>query len=210
MAAVAVGYPLLAYCAARTPAAHALSAGLAFVPLLLLAAWLIRNAPRRAALLLLAVLGGLWAWRSHDFLLAHYDWAYLLQHAGTLALLAVIFGRTLRPGEMPMIARFAQMVHGSLSPQVAHYTRGATWAWCAFFVAMAASSLALFAVAPFSAWSLFANLLTGPLVALMFGAEYLVRLRVLPAHDRAGLLQAFTAYLRYSAAARPGNGPRAD
>ena len=48
--------------------------------------------------------------------------------------------------------------------------------------------------APIAVWSVFANLLTWPLVGLMFLAEYLVRCRVLPPEDRGGIFAAIGAY----------------
>lgn len=43
-------------------------------------------------------------------------------------------------------------------------------------------------------WSVFANLLSTPLLMLMFAGEYAVRWFVLPAADRAGPLEAIRAY----------------
>jgi len=90
------------------------------------------------------------------------------------------FGRTLRPGREPLVTAIARFVHGTLTPEVERYTRAVTLAWCAFFAAMAAASVALAALAPLAVWSLFANLLAYPLVALMFAAEYAVRRRRFP------------------------------
>jgi len=80
------------------------------------------------------------------------------------------------------IARFVRGA-GPLAPELERYTRRATWAWCLFFVAMAAISAALAAVAPLAAWSIFANVLAAPLVAAMFAAEYAYRRRRLAGHE---------------------------
>ena len=61
---------------------------------------------------------------------------------------------------------------------------------------MAAISLALYAFAPFETWALFANLLTPIAVALMFGAEYLLRYRIHPEFERTSVADAIRSYLR--------------
>lgn len=121
-------------------------------------------------------------------LLQNFGWVYFAQHAGCLLALAIAFGRTLARDREPMCSRFARAVHGPLADDVARYTRRITWAWTAFFAVLCAVSVGLFTLAPLPAWSLFANLLTPLLVAAMFGAEYLVRLRALPAFQHVGVL----------------------
>jgi uncharacterized membrane protein len=91
------------------------------------------------------------------------------------------FGRTLVPGREPLVSSIARFVRGALAPEVERYTRRVTWAWCAFFAANAAISVALAAAAPLEAWSLYANVLAYPLVALMFVAEYAYRRQRFPA-----------------------------
>ncbi len=91
------------------------------------------------------------------------------------------FGRTLVPGRDPLVTSIARFVRGALEPDVERYTRRVTWAWCGFFAANAAISLALAALAPLAAWSLYANVLAYPLVALMFVAEYAYRRQRFPA-----------------------------
>jgi uncharacterized membrane protein len=91
------------------------------------------------------------------------------------------FGRTLVPGREPLVTAIARFVRGTLAPELARYTRRVTWAWCGFFAANAAISLALAAAAPLAAWSLYANVLAYPLVAVMFVAEYAYRRRRFPA-----------------------------
>ena len=120
-----------------------------------------------------------WLWRAP--LQANFGWIYLAEHVGTQTLLGLMFARTLRRGHTPLITQFALRVHaGVLSQEQFHYTRQATRAWGLFFALDALISLALFAWAPLSTWSFFANLLTLPLVVAMFIAEYLVRRMVLP------------------------------
>ena len=55
-------------------------------------------------------------------------------------------------------------------------------------------SLLLFALAPISAWSWFANLLNIPLLLLMFVAEYAYRLLRFPGFSHASFLTAMRAF----------------
>ena len=85
---------------------------------------------------------------------------YLMQHVVIHLALAAVFGATLRRGAQPLISRLATRVHGALPAPMADYTRKLTAVWTLYFVTMAAVSLALYANASFSAWAVFANLLT--------------------------------------------------
>ncbi|MBD5804647.1 hypothetical protein AZOA_40920 [Azoarcus sp. Aa7] len=131
-------------------------------------------------------------------------WLYFVQHVGTNALLGLGFGRTLGAGREPLCTRIARTIHGTISPKLARYTRQVTVAWTMFFAGTVAISCLLFAFGTIEAWSTFANLLTMPLVGLMFLAEYLVRLRLLP-EDRSSILDAVRAYRRTSPTTTPVN-----
>jgi uncharacterized membrane protein len=119
---------------------------------------------------------------------------YLGQHVVIHLVLAVLFGLTLRRGSQALISRVAQQVHGSLSAGMAGYTRKLTWAWCGYFVAMAALSLLLYFFAPFETWATFANWLTPLALGLMFGGEYLLRYRLHPEFERVSMARAIQAY----------------
>lgn len=200
LAVGAAGYAWLAYRSASQGGPSLAGAALGFAPLAVLALWLAWRSPLRLPLLALLALAAALGATHADLLLQHYRWAYLAQHAGAMLLFGVMFGRSLLPGQEPMVTRFARHAHASLTPRVARYTRAVTWAWTLFFAAMAAASVALFAAAPARVWALFADGLTPLLVLALFAAEYLVRLRALPAGERAGPIQAVRAYARYRAA----------
>ncbi|WER48173.1 acyl carrier protein [Cupriavidus sp. WKF15] len=189
-----VAYESALHHAAHTPGAEVSALWLGLAPFLLIAlvaAW--RSAPRLPWLLLLAACGlALWVGRMP--LAAHFGWTYFLQHFGANAALAAMFGRTLRPGGMPLCTEFAAAVHGPLTPDMRRYTRRVTQAWTLFFALTAAASLVLFALAPMPAWSTFANLGTPALVALMFVAEAACRRVVLPAAQHTGVLDAVRGY----------------
>jgi uncharacterized membrane protein len=117
------------------------------------------------------------------------------------------FGRTLSPGREALVTGLARYVHGTLPPEIEAYTRRVTWAWCVFFAAMAFTSVTLFALAPLEVWSLFANVLTTPLVALMFVAEYIYRISRYRNFAHVSLLGTVRAFReRGRAAASTGHG----
>ncbi len=156
-------------------------------------AWRSPRRPAMLALLALATAGLAAGWPR---LAQNVGWLYFVQHVGTNALLGVAFGRTLGHGCKPMCTELAALVHRELSPRLERYTRQVTVAWSLFFALVSTTSVLLFAFAPITVWSAFANLLTLPLVALMFAAEYAVRLHVLPPEDRSGVFDAVRAYWR--------------
>jgi uncharacterized membrane protein len=121
-------------------------------------------------------------------------WLYLAQHAGVHLALAASFGITLRPGAQPLISMLAERLHGGLTPALAAYTRQVTVTWVIYFLAMAATSLALFAIGDFALWSVLANLLTPIVTATMFVGEYLVRYRLHPEFERVTLQMCLRAY----------------
>lgn len=192
-----IAYSIAAYRAsAGVPdLAGALVAILPLVGLAFVMAW--RSSQRIAMLVAcVAACGALYAAR--NWLVAHYNWVFLMQHAGIYALLGVAFGRTLAAGSTPMVTAFASLVHRTMSPVLLAYTRGVTWAWTIYFAAIAAISLVLFWLAPIAIWSAFANLVTPVLLVLMFTAEYAVRCWMLPPEDRAGPIEAIQAYREHS------------
>ncbi len=91
---------------------------------------------------------------------------YVGQHVAIHVLLAFVFGLTLQAGREPLVTALARRVHGgSIAPAMAAYARKVTVAWTAYFIAMAALSLVLYASAPFALWATFANLVTPVVIA---------------------------------------------
>ncbi|WP_018990118.1 COG4648 family protein [Aromatoleum toluclasticum] len=177
---------------------------LAIAPFAVIAAGFAWQSTRRGlmlALLAAATLALALAWPT---LARNVGWLYFVQHVGTNLLLGLGFGRTLAAGHEPLCTRVARTIHGAVSPALARYTRQVTVAWTMFFAGTVAISCLLFAFGTIEAWSTFANLLTMPLVGLMFLGEYLVRLKLLP-DDRSSILDAVRAYRRTSPTATPVN-----
>jgi uncharacterized membrane protein len=172
----------------------ALVAVVPYMAIALLMAW--RSSRRARALGLWAVVAGaiVWQWPQIE---ARFEWIYFIQHFGTFALLAIGFGRTLAPGSEALITRLSHFVHdGPLPPALVRYTRGVTLAWTLFFGLMCGASALLFFLHWSAAWSLLVTLLTPALTVLMFAAEYLVRLLVLPREIRPGLVDSVRAVQR--------------
>jgi uncharacterized membrane protein len=85
-------------------------------------------------------------------------------------------------------------VHGELSDRKIRYTRGVTIAWTAFFVGVSLVSLTLFIFASAHVWSVFANLLSTPMLAAMFIGEYICRQLMLPPEERTSIADTIRAY----------------
>lgn len=125
---------------------------------------------------------------------------YLMQHVAIHATLAIVFGLTLLPRREPLITALARRVHGSLTPEMAAYSRKVTLVWTLYFAAMGTVSVVLYAVAPFDVWATYANFGTPLSMALLFIGEHLLRYRLHPEFERATLGAAMRAYSRRNAA----------
>lgn len=196
-ALLVAGYAVLAHYAASAPNPGLFEACVFIVPLMafaLVAAW---RSPHRVAWLALWLAASAALFLVRDRLAASTQWVLLLQNLGFNAMLCLVFGRTLVPGSKPLVSRFAEMVHGPLSPLLTRYTRGVTWAWVTYFALSLVVSMALFVFASHTAWSTFVNLLSLPLLGAMFALEYLVRSMMIPRSERSGFFSAVNAYRQF-------------
>ncbi len=193
------GYAGLSHYCNTTPGAGAgirdLGAALVIAPAAALAAvYVWRGTPRSVALLFTAgstaLLVAIW-----PLLARNYDLLALLEDTAIYGLLGLSFGRSLLPGQVAFCTRLADRLHGPLSPPELTYTRRVTAAWTFFFVAISATSIALYAWTPLRLWSIYTNFCVLPLVGGMFLAENLVRRLVLPRHRRPGLMATVRVYL---------------
>ena len=103
------------------------------------------------------------------------EWLLFIPPILINALLAWLFGRTLVRGRVPLIARFAMLEQGTLSAELAAYTRTLTWLWTLLFIAAALLSVALAMSGHRDAWSLFTNFMNYLLVAALFLGEFIYR-----------------------------------
>jgi uncharacterized membrane protein len=127
----------------------------------------------------------------------HFSLLSLLQESTVYGALGLTFALSLRRNKTPLCTRFADQVHGPLTPDEVAYTRRVTAAWAIFFITVDILSLLLYLRAPLRLWSIFINFCVLPLVATMFIAEFLVRGWVLPQGRRAGLLAPWRVYSRH-------------
>ena len=206
MAAAGVAYSVLAHYSAATSAATtcpSLGVAVSLAPTLAILLGLTWRSPDKPAMLLLCAVVAAVLWGFWGALEKNFSWVYFLQHAGTYAMLAAVFGVTLARGRQPLCTRFAEAVHGSLTPEEVRYSRQVTLAWVLFFLAVSLVSSALFFFSSIGMWSIFANFLSFPLIVLMFVAEYGVRQRTLRHQKKHSIMDGMRAYWK-TAAARPG------
>lgn len=123
-------------------------------------------------------------------------------HAVAYSCLLLWFSASLRPDREPVVTGFARRLRRTMPENVVRYTRRVTIAWCVFFAAQLAVSVALLLLAPEAAWSTFVNLLNMPLVAAMALAEISCRLILFRHEPRTSLIGMMSA-LRHLPANRP-------
>jgi uncharacterized membrane protein len=192
--------PLLAHAAVARGLPHFARIALLAFPLLAFAFWA-RARPDTRPFWIAALIATLVALISIER--AHGEGlviAYGMPHATAYLFLLWLFGRTLAGGGEALITGVARRIHGVLEPEIESYTRHVTIAWCMFFAVQLAGSALLLALAPVETWSLFVNVLNVPLLALMFGGEYLYRILRYPRHPRATLKSTLRAFAHYGQA----------
>lgn len=128
------------------------------------------------------------------------QWLYVLQHGAIHVVLAWTFAITLRPGATPLVSALAERVHTRFTPAMRDYTRRLTAAWAGYFAGMVVLSLAIFALAPWSWWSLYCNVLTPLAVGLVFAADHLWRRWRHPEFEPVSIALAVQAWRRHGAA----------
>ena len=170
-----VAYPLvLHYCVLTgqvTVAAYYLSMLLA---LPILTTLLERRAvrPFSIATLLLAI-GLLTVLQTHELII--FKILPVIIHLA----LFFMFAFSLKRNNTPVITRIAAAIRPSLSDDEVTYTRSVTIMWAVFFLAMALISGYLAVFSSVAVWSLFVNVVSYGLIALVFLAEFQLRRRVL-------------------------------
>ena len=154
----------------------------------------------------LLLLGSLiWLWPT---LRKNVPLVFFIQQLGTNLALATLFGRSLLGDGQALITQLARAVyHGKISERKRIYTRRATLAWTLFFLGNAFISAILWLLAPQAAWSVFANLLSFPLLVCMFVAEHIWRLCALPPEERPSIAQVVSAYRLHSKQSPPPANP---
>jgi len=90
---------------------------------------------------------------------------------------AILFGRTLLPGQTSLITRFAMLMDDQLSEDERRYTRLVTWAWLMCFIFLIIESILLAVFAPVEVWSFFTNIINYLIIVCVFVLEYFLRIR---------------------------------
>ena len=160
--ALLLAYPPTVHFARPAAALALLAALVAF-----LLASLFVSHPARWALPVLAALAAL--------ALPQADWLLYVPPVAMNVTLCWLFGRTLAKGRVPLIARFAMIEQGTLTPELERYTRMLTWIWTVLFAAAALTSIVLAVSGSRDAWSLFTNFLNYLAVAILFLGEFVYR-----------------------------------
>ena len=119
---------------------------------------------------------------------------YVLQHAAVHAMLAWVFGITLRPGNTALITMMAQRIHTDFTPAMRLYTRQLTTLWMAYFITMFVLSLTLYLLTPWAWWSFFCTVLTPLSAALFFVGEHFWRYHRHPEFERVTLSRVVQAW----------------
>jgi uncharacterized membrane protein len=83
-----------------------------------------------------------------------------------------------------VIERIARLKDGPLSPEAQRYTRRVTLAWIVFFVVNGGIALYTALRTSLDTWALYNGFIAYLLIGAMFGAEWLVRSRVLAARRK--------------------------
>jgi uncharacterized membrane protein len=84
---------------------------------------------------------------------------------------------------MSAVERMARLRGESFPPVAQAYMRKVTQVWCGFFILNGMIAFATALWASEAVWSLYTGVISYLLMAVLFGAEYLVRLRFKRLHD---------------------------
>lgn len=198
-----ITYPILIHLFIIKAEMDGLQLLLAMLPLLLWACWVtIRSLgvkwwPIVVASFVLLVYGLMAGQHMRDGLIA-FDGIW---HASMNLFMLWFFGRTLQQGREPLISQVSRYLNGGmLIPEIVVYTRNVTIAWSVFFAAQLLTSVVLYLFAPLAVWSLFINVLSTPLLALMFVGEYIIRFFLHPGHSRNSILKVIEVFTKNFAA----------
>lgn len=171
-----LGYQFLIHKVSISGHLTASSAALVLIPFVIAVTWFIAvELGLRMALAITAtfILLGLSAVKL--FGTPHPALVFGMPHLATNVFLLWFFARTLINKREPLITLIARRVHGSLTPDLEIYTRQVTVAWSLYFSLQIAGSILLFLLASQETWSTFINVLSTPMIVLMFLCEYAFR-----------------------------------
>lgn len=125
-------------------------------------------------------------------------YALYLPSLAVPALLAWVFGSSLRHGRIPLVTRIADAARGGLTPALRLYTRRLTQMWTGLFLAMVASALLLLLAGRADWWSLVTNFINYAATAVIVLFEYLYRRLRFPDYDHPGFIEYLGILVRSS------------
>lgn len=200
---IIVTYALLVHHANKSAHPSALGAVLALIPLFIIVITYAWNTKLRVVGIFSLLIFFSISWFTWTFIKLHTGLIFWMLDVGLMVTLLLTFGQTLLSGRKPLCVHFAEIINrGTLPPEHENYARKVTVAWVVFFALIITTSTLLFFLAPLPIWSFFVNLLTLPLVLLMFIAEFIIRKRLLTDLPTGNVFDALHAYLDKSAHAR--------
>lgn len=199
-----IGYQFLLHKVTVAGQLTPLTAALVLIPLAVAAGWAIAvELGVRLTIILMSALALIALAAVSLFGLPHPALIFGLPHLTANLFMLWFFARTLKNGREPLITSFArQLARTPLSAELETYTRRVTLAWSLFFALQIAVSLGMYAFGPLEAWSMFINILSGPLVAVMFMSEYTYRVLRFRDPDQSSLVASLQVFARESAASK--------
>lgn len=90
--------------------------------------------------------------------------------------LSIVFGSTLRPGQKPLVTRFAELHHDDVLPEpLVAYTRRLTVVWTVLLAVMGIEAAVLAATVDLGTWSWIVNVLNPLILIVFFVAQFWYR-----------------------------------
>jgi uncharacterized membrane protein len=133
-------------------------------------------------------------------------WLNLVPNTLIYASLTWVFGRTLISGRTALITQLATRIHGTLPAPIERYTRQTTWVWACYFLLTIVVSWMLYFGVSFEAWSVFSNLLSLPILILLFVGEYVYRRLAFPWFEHVSIAAGVKAFTAHQARANDAEG----
>jgi uncharacterized membrane protein len=168
------------------------------VPTLVVIAVLIARTPFLGRRLLIGITAVASALLIEEFGLLKPQNVYLINFIAIYAIFFKEFYGSLHRNQVPLCTRFAMLVHESISPQLAKYTKALTYSWAAFFGLQIPIWLALFFILPTQLWSELISVVPPVLIVALFAIDLIARQLMLPYEDRKdSLLRTIKALIKH-------------
>ena len=168
------------------------------VPTFVVVAVLITRTPRLGRRMFIGMATLASAFLINKFGLLKPQNIYLINFIAIYTILFKEFYGSLRRNQVPLCTRFAMLVHESISPQLARYTRALTYSWAAFFGLQIPIWFSLFFVLPTQLWAELVSLVPIALMVVLFIIDLAARQILLPYEDRKdSLLRTIRALIKH-------------